>query len=261
MKKIAVILSLFTLVFLVLFIILKGDGQKLHIVYVDEFEEKTAVKVCARRPDGKLVLVDVEKHTNEDDLLYILKTYDHYHNALPPTYVTPLSANFEVIKFEKTNIMLAIELKMTHLKSGLQDFFTALMWSYQYRGIEGIDLKINKESFQLAKNRLINPESAATTPYGNIAQTIFHREGDEILPVTYLHRDDRINFLMHKVIAKYPDATYEYETVDRMITIRITDPEEQISKDVIEMLLLSIDHLDIFDHIIIIKNGAVIAHN
>jgi hypothetical protein len=46
-----------------------------------------------------------------------------------------------------------------------------------------------------------------------------------------------------------------------MITIRITDPEEQISKDVIEMLLLSIDHLDIFDHIIIIKNGAVIAHN
>lgn len=261
MKKIAVILSLFALVFLVLFIIIDQDRQNLNIVYVDNLvgEEAVTVKVCVRRPDSKLALIDVEKHTDEDELIYILKIYDHYRNALPPRYTTPLVGNFEILKFEKTNDTLVIELKAMYLKEGLSDFLTALMWSYQYRGIAAVDIKINKEQFRIEKNRAINPE--IETPYGNVTQTIFYREGDEILPVTYIHKENRVDFLLKKIISKYPGASYEYAAEGELLMIRITDPDYQISKDITDMLLLSIDNLGIYDNIVIIKNGDVVANN
>ncbi|MDD4076959.1 MAG: hypothetical protein PHT03_03165 [Bacilli bacterium] len=263
MKKVAVLVSIFTFVFLTLFIIIDQAEQKLNIVYVDRLAEEagSTVKVCVKRSDGKLVLIDTCKHKQEDNYLYILKLYDHYRNALPPSYVTPLQGNFEIIKLEKTENKLNIELKAMYLKSGFKEFLTAFMWSYQYMGIDSINMKINKEIFYLEKNTLINPEIDSYSAYDNIIQIVFYKEGDDIIPVSYYHQENRIDFLMNKVISKFPDVTYTYQIQDDMLTIRISDPDYQLSKEITDMLLLSIKHLNLYRNIIIIKNDVVVANN
>jgi len=105
MKKTIILLSIFLLVFLILIIIVNKQDEQLQIVYIDNFDEdyQEKLKVCTMRQDGKLVLIDVLKHNNEQNYYYILKLYDHYRNALPLGYSTPFKGNFEIEKLEKEN--------------------------------------------------------------------------------------------------------------------------------------------------------------
>lgn len=263
MKKAAVILSLFIFVFLVLFILATHGSQNLDIVFVERIgkEECDTLKVCVKRSDGKLALIDINKHTEEDNHLYALKIYDYYRNALPLTYTTPLKGNFEIIKAEKNDNIMDIELKAKYLQSGTNEFLTALMWTYQIMGIDKVNLTFNKQFFYLEKNRLINPEMESQSPYDNIIQIIFFKEGDEIIPVSYCHQENRLDFLLKKVVARFPGSSYTYETEDDTLTVKINDPNYLISKDITDMILLSIEQLNLYRNIIIIKNNIVVANN
>jgi len=262
MKKITVISCLLILVFLVLLIIIRDQPQDLEILFVEELEINTTerIKACVMRRDGKLVLVDVEKKNNENIYLYVLKLYDHYRNSLPASYITPLTGNFEVRKLEKRKTKLEIELELLYLQEDFNTFLTALMWSYQQLGIEEIEVRVGKEVFRREKNTVINPEIETFLALDIKEQVIIHSQDEVMIPVTYYHNQDRIDFLMTKIIARFNTITYRYEILPLSIIIYIDDPQYEISESIINNLALNLESLD-YSNIVIIKNNLIIYDN
>jgi len=264
MKKISIIACLFITVFLVLLIISVNNDQELDIVFVDQLETENPelIKTCVKRSDGKLVLVDVTKNSDEDIYLYVLKIYDHYRNTLPLSYTSPFKGNFEVIDLRKMNDKLYIEVKTLYLEDQeFSNFLTALMWSYQGLGINTIEMKVNNEIFYLNKNEAINIEVETSSIFNNTEQVIYYTNDFEILPVTYLHDQDPVDFLMNKVLSKFDSISYTYEVVEKNLFISITDQELILSSVVTEVLLSNLEHLGIYENIVIIKNDIVVANN
>jgi hypothetical protein len=259
MKKIIILSGLLIFVFLVLFIVSRDQPQELAIVFVEELEESSPerLKACVQRRDGKLVLVDVEKKNNENIYLYILKLYDHYRNSLPPTYLTPLAGNFEVRKLEKNKNKLAIELEILYLTDNFNTFLTALMWSYQQLGIEEIEVRVGKEVFRREKNAVINPEIETANLLEACEQVVVYQQGDALLPVTYYHDREPLDFLLAKITTRFQKVEYRYEMLPETLIIYLDDPDFEISGAVIESLVRNLQLLD-YSRIAVIKNNLII---
>lgn len=262
-KKTFLIISLICILFVAFYYLIAQSKQALDILYVDNFYEETkpVVKVCVKRTDGKLVLIDVEKHKTETDYEYILNLYDYYRNHLPMSYTTPLSGNFIIQQIKASDKKLDIRIKMLYLQEGLQEFMTALMWSYQYLDIEEVTLRINNQVFNLHKDCVINLEICSYSPYDNIYQVIYYLEGDVIIPISYEHQENHLDFLLKKVISRYPKASFEYMIEEQTVTIRISDPDYSISESVLSLLLANIQSLNLYKNIIIIKNNITVFTN
>lgn len=263
MKRILLVGSLFLFVFLVIYIVAKPRPSNLKIEFVNELETKEPVKfkACVLRKDGNLVLLDIEKKSDENIYLYALKIYDHYRNTLPSTYQTPLRGNFEVKKLEKKGTKLEIELEFLYLEENFKLFLTALMWTYQHLGIESVSIKAGRENFQLEKNEIINLEIEATSPEKAVEQVIYFYEDEAILPVTYIHQEDMTYFLIKKIIGRFPETSFTFETQAGILFVYILDPRYQITAATIDALAYNLDSLSIYNDIVIVKNGQLVYNN
>ena len=261
MRKILPLASLLIFVFLVLFIVASPRPTELPIEFVSELEteEKEKFTACLLRADGNLVLLEIEKKNHENIYLYALKIYDHYRNSLPPKYQTPLKGNFEVKKLEKKGRELQIELEFLYLEENFKTFLTALMWTYQNLGIDSVVIKSRREEFRLEKNETVNLR--VENPYASESQIVYFHEGEEILPVTYLHSEDRTSFLIKKILAHSPGAGYSYEDHDGFLFLEIQDPRHEITPALIESLAYNLKELGLHEEIVIIKNGILVYNN
>lgn len=260
MKKLVPFIVLISFFCFVFFVITKTK-EYTKVYYVNTFDTKQdyTLKVCVLNKEGKLVLVDVEKHNNENLYTYILKLYDHYRNNLPLEYKTPLNGNFEVIKLEKKEDELFIELDMLYLNSQLDSFFTSLCWSYKDLGIKKINMSIDCERIILNTNVSINAVFEDT--YFKTKQVIYYENDNEIIPVTYYHSSNKLEFLINKIKNKYGNIEIKYEIFDNLIIIDIDDENELLSESIIKLFILSLEELTEFDNIIIIVNDTHIFNN
>lgn len=264
MKKIIIISCLLITIFLTLIFISREMGTDLEIRFVEELNPiQDTLLMCVEREDGKLVLIDVEIHKHEDIYLYALKLYDHYRNSLPLNYSTPLDGNIEITNIKKINDKVYIELETLYLNGGLNRFLTALMWTYQSLGINSIEIKINDQVFNLKKNDVINLEFASSSIYNTQTQVVIFYTDHEIIPITYCHEEDPIDFLMKKVISKsiYDKVTYEYQIINNNLILDIYDHNYLVSESIIQMILNNLINLGVFENIIILKNDLVVANN
>jgi hypothetical protein len=262
MKKFLILGSLFAVVFLIVAMIAKEEPADLEIVYVDELNSETpeTIKTCVLRRDKKLVLIDVSKITNENIYLYVLKVYDHYQNSLPPDYVTPFSGHFEVLSVEKKGSHLTAVISSRYVTDDLGIFARALMQTYHELGIETLDLSVNKEVIRLTAGDPINTEIESFA-IDAVSQVIYYQNGREILPVTYIHSGNQVDFLLGKLLGYYSSVTWSYETDNGFFTLEISDPEFAVDGGQITMLLDNLRHCVTYPNIVIIKNGFLAASN
>lgn len=260
MKKLAPFIFLI-LFFLILIILIPKATVETDVLYVNSFDIPNSenINVCVLNKQNKLALVNVEKHKNENLYLYILKLYDHYRNNLPFDYKSPLNGNFEVINLEKSNNTLDIELDLLYLNGELNEFLTALSWSYGEVGIEKINLLINGNKFTLKKNQNINVQ--IEDPYLKTKQVIYYQVDDGVIPITYFHNDEKIDFLVEKLTNKYKVIDIEIQIYDTLLMVYIDDPEEVLTENIIKLVIKSIDELDVYENIIIILNENEIYNN
>lgn len=263
MKKILLVGSLYLFIFLVIYIVAKPRPSNLEIEFVNELETKEPekFKACVLRKDGNLVLLDLEKKSDENIYLYALKIYDHYRNSLPNTYQTPLKGNFEIKKLEKKGTILEIELEFLYLEENFKLFLTALMWTYQSLGIESVTIKAGRENIHLKKNEIINPEIEAITPENAIEQIIYFHQDEEILPVTFIHQEDSTYFVINKITANFSGTTFTYETQAGIFIVYLSDPYYQITRATIETLAYNLTTLSLYEDIVIVKNGQLVYNN
>lgn len=260
MKKLAPFIFLI-LFFLILIILIPKATVETDVLYVNSFDIPNSenINVCVLNKQNKLALVNVEKHKNENLYLYILKLYDHYRNNLPFDYKSPLNGNFEVINLEKSNNTLDIELDLLYLNGELNEFLTALSWSYGEVGIEKINLLINGNKFTLKKNQNINVQ--IEDPYLKTKQVIYYQADDGVIPITYFHNDEKIDFLVEKLTNKYKVIDIEIQIYDTLLMVYIDDPEEVLTENIIKLVIKSIDEFDVYENIIIILNENEIYNN
>lgn len=241
---------------LVIYLIASTEEQTLDIEYVTDldYDNREVIKVCVLNENNQYVLINATKHNDEDIYIYVLKLYDYYRNNLPISYKSPLKGNFEVQKVKKAGEVLNIELKMLYYESGVSEFLNALIWSYQDLGIEKINANINGNNFVVEKNASINPVIESSDLYNNHKQIIYYLNGEEIIPITYYHKEDKLQFLMNKVASKY-NITYDIQVIDGFLIIDIEDNEQMLSKAVLNLIIKSIDQMGEFSEIVIIVNG------
>lgn len=255
--------SLLIFVFLVILIVAKPQPTALPIEFVSELEteEKDHFTACLLREDGNLMLLDIEKKSDENIYLYALKIYDHYRNSLPLKYQSPLKGNFEVKKLEKKGKDLEIELEFLYLEENFKLFLTALMWTYQNLGIENVHLKIGKENFHLKRDEIINPKIESTNPSKSVAQIIYYHEEEGVLPVTYLHEEDMTYFLLKKFIDPIPEATFTFENNSGLLIVNIVDPRHEVDLPLIDSIGFNLEKLGLYEDIVIVKNGLLVYNN
>lgn len=256
MRKLLPIIILLMFFSLVIYLVASTEEQTLDIEYVTDldYDNREVIKVCVLNENNQYVLINATKHNDEDIYIYVLKLYDHYRNNLPLSYKSPLKGNFEVQKVKKVKEVLNIELKMMYFESGVTEFLNALIWSYQDLGIEKINAKINGNNFVVEKNANINPVIESSDLYNNEKQIIYYLDGEEIIPVTYFHKEDKLQFLMNKVASRY-NITYDIQVIDSFLVIEIVDNEQMLSKAVLNLIIKSIDQMGEFSEIVIIVNG------
>src|SRR5690554_4818989 len=246
MKKLAPFIFLI-LFFLILIILIPKATVETDVLYVNSFDIPNSenINVCVLNKQNKLALVNVEKHKNENLYLYILKLYDHYRNNLPFDYKSPLNGNFEVINLEKSNNTLDIELDLLYLNGEVR--------------IEKINLLINGNKFTLKKNQNINVQ--IEDPYLKTKQVIYYQADDGVIPITYFHNDEKIDFLVEKLTNKYKVIDIEIQIYDTLLMVYIDDPEEVLTENIIKLVIKSIHELDVYENIIIILNENEIYNN
>lgn len=256
MRKIAPFLILLIFFTFVILVISKFSGMEHKIEYVSTLEntDQEIIKVCVLNDDQQLVLINTNKHTNENIYIYVLKLFDHYRNNLPASYKTPLKGNFEIEKVSKDKDILYIDLKMQYFEAGLNEFLSGLVWSYHDLGINKLYLDINGNKFSLERNHNINSVIVGEDIYNNEKQIIYYENGNEIIPVTYFHKQDKLSFLLNKIASKYQEIKYDFEIVDKFLVVRIEDPNNSLSEAAIRLIIRSIEQIGEFDEIVIIIN-------
>lgn len=258
MKKIMIFSSLLIFVFLVIFIIARDQTDDMKIEFVDRLEvEPETLKICAKRKDGKLVLIDVDKINDENTYLYVLKLYDYYRNSLPLNYSSPLHGNIEILELQKNGQEINASIKIYYLQSGISEFLSALMWSYQNLGIQKMQIKINNEQFTLTSNPEVNRVVESSSIYGNFTQTILFYEEEEIIPITYYHQENPIDFLIKKIIQRY-DIKYQYEIIEGVLIVRINDDDLNLDRTIYWLIGRNLELLNKYQEIIIIVNDQLV---
>lgn len=250
--------SLLIFVFLVIFIIARGQKDDLKIEFVDHLEvAPETLKICAKRKDGKLVLVDVDKSSDENVYLYVLKLYDHYRNSLPLNYSSPLKGNIEIIELQKKDEELNACIRINYLQSEVSEFLSALMWSYQSLGIQKLQIKINNEQFTLTSNPEVNRVVESSSIYDNYSQIILFYEENEIIPITFYHQENPIDFLIKKIIQRY-DIKYQYEIIEGVLIVRIDDDGYNLDRSIYWLIGRNLELLNKYQEIIIIVNDQLV---
>lgn len=263
MKKIAPFVILIMFLSFVLILLSNYNDIDLEIRFVNHLytDSEEEIRLCVLNEDDKLVLINSKKHNDENLYEYILKTYDHYRNNLPIGYTTPLKGNFEVISLEKINDTLNIELDMLYYESGLNTFLSALIWSYKDYGITKINATIDGNVFNINKDTAINTVIESTNIYGNYKQIIYFQNKDEVMPITYYHDDEKLDFLISKLVNKYININFSVELIDDFLVVSVEDEQEELSKPMINLLLMSLEETGEYSNIVIIVNNQDIYNN
>jgi len=260
MKRLAPFFVILCFFAFVLIIITKTKAD-IEIKYVNAFDDEYihTLKVCVLNKDNRLVLVDVEKHNDEDIYTYVLKVYDHYRNNLPLEYLSPLKGNFEVVSVNKNKEELEIVIKILYLHSTIEEFLTALSWSYKELGIKKVNLIIDDKKFTLNTNANINVIIEDID--FQTKQVIYYFNDGEIIPVTYFHNQNEVDFLINKIKNKFPSLNAKKEVYDNLLIIEFIDEEEVLSTEVINLIIKSLEDTRKYSNIIIIVNDKYVYNN